>query len=358
MIKTDGKTIVLTGGGTAGHVLPCVALLPYLKTKFDKIYYIGSTSTAERKIIEDAGLKFFALECVKFRRSLNPKSLLKNAFIPFGFIKSRAAAQKILRELSPDIVFSKGGFVALPVVRAAKALKIPVVAHESDATLGLANKLSVGACDKICTTFKIEGDKFVHTGSLIRQKIYKGQPGVVLSRHFEKGTESAKRNLLVMGGSLGARRINEAVSAALPELLKDYNIIHICGRNKAGVTSAPHNYIQLEFVNDIENYIAWADIVVSRAGSNTLCELLVNGKPTLFIPLSTGRGDQIDNANIVIKENAGAVLNEDKMDTDSFLSAIASVWDKREAYKTNSKCVVKDGTKAVFDTIYSVVCHA
>jgi UDP-N-acetylglucosamine--N-acetylmuramyl-(pentapeptide) pyrophosphoryl-undecaprenol N-acetylglucosamine transferase len=354
--KNAGKTIVLTGGGTAGHVLPHLALLPHLKATFNKIYYIGSTNLAERKIIEDAGVPFYPLKCVKFRRSFSPKNIVKNAMIPFGFLKSKKQATKILNQLTPDIVFSKGGFVALPVVLAAKARRIPVVAHESDATLGLANRLSVGACTKICTTFEIEGDKFVHAGSLIRQKIYNGNAEIVARRH-DMPLAKTDQNLLVLGGSLGATKVNEAVRSALTDLSKQYNIIHVCGRGKTADVSAP-GYVQLEYIQDIENYIAWADVVVSRAGSNTLCELMVCGKPTLFIPLSTGRGDQIDNVKIVQKYNAGGVLLESALNNASLVRGLRETWDNRETYAKNAYKVTKDGTKGVFDTIFSVVCDA
>jgi len=358
MVNTKGMTIVLTGGGTAGHVLPHIALLPHLRKQFKKIYYIGGTNPAERQIIEREGIEFFPLECVKLRRGLNLKNLARNLMIPVGFVKSVKTAGRILDELKPDIIFSKGGFVALPVVKAASSRNIPVVAHESDATLGLANKLSVKHCTKICTTFKIDdgrgNGKFVHTGSPIRPTIYKGSKDVVAKRH----NLTDKRNLLVMGGSLGAARINQSVLDAAQELTKVYNVIHVCGRGKVSPVENIKNYIQLEFVDDVENYIAWADVVVSRAGSNALCELAVLGKPSLFIPLSTGRGDQVHNVRQLEESSAALVLLEDNLSPCTLASSIETVWQNRELYSANFETLIKDGTKDIYNTIYSVVSHA
>ena len=401
------RTIVLTGGGTAGHVTPHVALLPHLRQSFSKIHYIGGKSPTERAIIEREGVPFSQLECVKYHRGCSMRDILHNILIPWGYLRSVKRAKAILCDLRPDVVFSKGGFVALPVVRAARGLGIPVVAHESDASMGLANKLSVGACKKICTTFAgaCGGKKAVHTGSPIRPQIYRGKAEVVARRHgvknpparcatpFEKGGRIgneeredagvARRNLLVTGGSLGAGRINAAVRENLAELTRNWNIIHICGRGKTadmgkvgGAGGAMREagaqilgrYVQVEFVDDIENYYAWADVVVARAGSNMLCELLAIGKPTLFVPLATGRGDQIQNVRYVREANAGGVLFEKEFaggkkgagrgDTGVFVNAVEEVWNMRGVYAKNAPKVVKDGTKEIYNTIYGVVCEA
>ena len=411
MIKANKKAIVLTGGGTAGHVLPHLALLPYLKTKFDKIYYIGSTKESERALVMGAGAgcgagagegcgagagrvagdgrvagagagsmvgrgvdEFFPLECVKLRRGISVKNVCKNLCIPLGFIKSVRVAKSVLRKIKPDIVFSKGGFVALPVVRSARALKIPVVAHESDATLGLANRLSLSACDVVCTTFPSTaktGGKFVHTGSPIRASIYSGDRAVVTARHFAGACNDrlgTRPNLLVLGGSLGAVKINTAVWGAQKELCARYNVIHVCGKGKTDRHENPKNnathdqqrvlvgaetgaYVSLEFVNDIENYLAWADVVVSRAGSNTLCELMVLGKPTLFIPLASGRGDQIDNVNEMTKHNACGVLFERDITPEKFVASVGEVFKNRVTYRKNAKTAVTDGVGAICSQI-------
>ena len=361
MIKTkheNKKTILLTGGGTAGHILPNLALLPYLETSFNRIYYIGSTKESERKIVEDAGIQFFQIKSVKLYRGLGVKDIMNNLKIPFGFLKSKRQAAKLLAELTPDIVFSKGGFVALPVVRAAKSRRIPVIVHESDASLGLANRLSVDCCIKICTSFDLgkNNKKFINTGSLIRSQIYKGDREIVINRHHLWsavnfiGTVPQRLNLLVLGGSLGAAKINSVIGSAIWELVKKYTVIHICGRDKT--SDARHDqYIQIEYVEDIENYFAWADIVISRAGSNTMSELMVLGKSTLFIPLSTGRGDQLDNIAQIQRHNSGGVLLEKDLDKNMLLKKLDEVWADRDMYTENSKSVIKDGTKHVYDII-------
>jgi UDP-N-acetylglucosamine--N-acetylmuramyl-(pentapeptide) pyrophosphoryl-undecaprenol N-acetylglucosamine transferase len=365
------KTIVLTGGGTAGHVLPHLAILPYLRESFDNIYYIGGTNETEERIVTSAGVEFYKIRCTKLRRGMNIKNIISNLAIPVGYFKSVAEARAILKKLKPDVVFSKGGFVALPVVRAAKSLKIRVVAHESDMTVGLANKLSAGASTKICTTFKTtaerqKSDKFVYTGSPIREKIYKGERNIVNARHnltsgfggmVEVNLAAGKpmRNLLVVGGSSGAKAINDVVIAAR-DRLREYNIIHICGTGKgAGVVNTAY-YTKVEYVDDIENYFAWADIVVSRAGSGAMCELMVLKKPTLFIPYASGRGDQVENVREMLKENAYGVLYEKDLTVDGFVDAVNDVWRNRDKYIKNAGNVVKDGTRNIYDTIYGVVC--
>jgi UDP-N-acetylglucosamine--N-acetylmuramyl-(pentapeptide) pyrophosphoryl-undecaprenol N-acetylglucosamine transferase len=296
-------------------------------------------------------------------------------------------ARKILRKIKPDVIFSKGGFVAYPVVRAGARLGIPVVAHESDMTLGLSNRISVKYCTKICTTFaKTAGnggrdkcEKFLHTGSPIRPRIYNGKREIVTKRHFLNGAgvssrggngqktsgadmknsrEKDKLNLLVLGGSLGAVRINTAVIDALPGLAGDYNIIHICGRGKTGNASGQTGgYARVEFAEDIENYLDWADLVVSRAGSNALCELMVLGKPTLFIPLSAGRGDQIDNAKEVLRCNAGKVLYEEDLTPDALVRNINAVRDGRVLFSKNARKAVAAGNDNIFNTICGVLSH-
>ena len=391
--------IVLTGGGTAGHVIPHLAVLPYLRESFSEIHYIGSHNGIEKNIIsaQAAGVVYHSVTTVKLRRSID----LRNLLIPFKLLRGIGEAKKVLKTLEPDIVFSKGGFVAYPVVRAAAKLGIPVIAHESDMTMGLANRLSAKHCRVICTTFKKTAaasfkktnngrqPRFIHTGSPIRQVIFNGIGVKVQRRHGfsqlgktddeTKGQSEADRpvskgNLLVIGGSLGATKINEAVRAALGGLLKNYNIVHICGKGK--VTAQPSGneqisgtnqtqplsgvnnggYVQLEFADDIQNYFAWADVVVSRAGSNALCELLALGKPTLFIPLATGRGDQIENAGEVLKTNAAAVLWEQDLTSQRLTKQVNEVYKNSSKYSKNAvKMGDSNGAKRIAGVIVDTV---
>ena len=351
------KTIVLTGGGTAGHVLPHFALLPHIEKHFDRIIYAGRTHGIERDLIEKHNttahteIKYHGITAVKLRRSFD----LRNLSIPFKLIKGMSEAKTLLKQIKPDIVFSKGGFVAYPVVRAAARLKIPVIAHESDMTMGLANRLSAKHCTKICTTFEqtartnSKTSKFIHTGSPIRAGIYNGNAAAVAHDNLT----AEKRNLLITGGSQGAQNINNAILSALNELLPIYNIIHICGKGKKRDVNSPLNYIQLEYADNIGDYFAWADIVVSRAGSNALCELIALGKPTLFIPLSraASRGDQIQNADFVKSKNAAEVLPEENLTPETLLSAINKVYQNRQTYIKNAAKLSLDGTAKIANII-------
>lgn len=348
------KTIVLTGGGTAGHVVPCIALLPHLRKHFDKIYYIGSHEGIERKIIKEqaVGVEYFSVATAKLRRSFD----VRNLMIPFKVSKGVAQAKRILKDLKPDVLFSKGGFVAYPVCRAAAKLGIPVVAHESDMTMGLANRLCAKYCKTICTTFEKTAcqPKMVYTGSPLRAEIYNGIPIKVERRH---GFSNGKGNLLVFGGSLGAMKINEAVCNSLNEL--DFNIVHICGKGK--VTDIKRkDYVQLEYVSDIQNYFAWADVVVSRAGSGSVCELLALRKPTLFIPLSKAqsRGDQIENAEEVLKAGAAAVLWEEDLTVKSLVKHVNEVYKNHTKYEKNAVNMGElDGTKKIAEIILKTALH-
>lgn len=350
--KHGDLRIVLTGGGTAGHVIPHLAILPVLKKNFAEIHYIGSHEGIEKKIIAEqaAGVTYHSVTTAKLRRSFD----LRNLAIPFKLCSGVRQASKILKQIKPDAVFSKGGFVAYPVVRAAAKLKIPVVAHESDMTMGLANKMSAKFCKVICTTFAktAQGkENMIHTGSPLRDRIFNGISIKVERRHLFK-TDTGRGNLLIIGGSLGATKINQAVRAVLDKL--DFNIVHICGKGKVDESIKIDGYVQLEFVNDIEHYFAWADIVISRAGSNALCELLALKKPTLFIPLSKAqsRGDQLENAAEVKAIKAAEVLFEESLCEQTLIDAIAKLYKNRDVYAKNaSKMGELNGTDKIAEII-------
>jgi UDP-N-acetylglucosamine--N-acetylmuramyl-(pentapeptide) pyrophosphoryl-undecaprenol N-acetylglucosamine transferase len=280
--------------------------------------------------------------------------------IPFKLTKGVAEAGKILKRLRPVVIFSKGGFVAYPVVRAAAKLGINVIAHESDMTMGLANKLSAKHCTTVCTTFletaeannkKTQSNKFVATGSPIRAELYNGDKDIVQVRH---NTDLKKTNMLVTGGSIGAAKINEVIRAALPQLTREFNIIHLCGKGKLDDTVMRSSYTQLEFASDIENYFAWADIIVSRAGSNTICELMTLGKAVLFIPLSkmNSRGDQIENAEMLRNNNAAAVLSEDELTQEKLIAEIHQLYKNKAKLEQATKNLGSlDGTRRICEII-------
>ena len=273
------KRIVLTGGGTAGHVTPNMALVPKLIDEGYNIYYIGSYEGMEKKLIEDIGVTYYGISSGKLRRYFD----IKNFSDPFRVIKGFFEAKKILKKLRPDVVFSKGGFVTVPVVIAAKQLHIPVIIHESDMTPGLANKL-----------------------------------------------------LLVIGGSLGSVAINNAIRSNIDALLEKYQIIHLCGRNNLDESlEGREGYKQFEYVKDeLKHYFACANVVVSRAGANAICELLALRKPNILIPLGleASRGDQILNAESFENQGYSYVLQEKDVTSETLLNAVNSVYEDRDKY--------------------------
>lgn len=338
------RSIVLTGGGTAGHVLPNIALLPYLQQHFDKIYYLGG-SGMEKDIAAKNNLEYYEITTVKLKRKLTPENLL----IPFRLLKGISQAKKILRQLRPTVVFSKGGFVALPVVYAAASLGIKVVAHESDLSMGLANRLTAKKCQTICTTFPLAKNKYpqvVQTGAIIRQSIYQGDPSKI------NLPANGKPNLLVMGGSLGAVAINQAVWSALKPLCARYNVLHLTGKGKAQENLHQEHYLQVEYLESPQHAFAWADIVVARAGSGTVCELLALRKPAIYIPLpkAESRGDQIQNAAYLQSLGVCAVIEQANLNETVLLNTIDEVCQKRKQIVDNcARQTWVDGTRRIID---------
>ncbi len=328
------KKILLTGGGTAGHVTPNIALMPALRDAGYEIVYIGSYDGIEKKLIEDLGVPYYGISTGKLRRYKS----LKNLSDPFRVIKGYGQAVKLIKELKPDIVFSKGGFVSVPVVKAAAHKKVPVILHESDMTPGLANKLSMGSAVKVCCNFPetvetLPAKKAVLTGSPIRAELRSGNrlKGLDLC-----GFTADKPVILVVGGSTGAVRVNEAIRSILPELLRQYQVAHLCGKGKTDESlNNIKGYVQFEYINkEMKDMFAMADIVVSRAGANAICELLALKKPNLLIPLSANasRGDQILNANSFKKQGYSSVLPEEDITPESLLAAINDLYANKNTY--------------------------
>ncbi|VYU55326.1 undecaprenyldiphospho-muramoylpentapeptide beta-N-acetylglucosaminyltransferase [Clostridium paraputrificum] len=346
--------IIMTGGGTAGHVTPNLALIPSLKEAGFEIKYIGSKDGIEKEIIESKGIPYYGISSGKLRRYFD----IKNFTDPFKVFKGILEAKKILTNEKPNIVFSKGGFVAVPVVIAASIKKIPVVAHESDITPGLANKLSAPFCDKLCVTFReslsfVKDNKGVLTGSPIRSEILSGSK---LQGKQICGFKDEKEILFIMGGSLGSKVINDVIRENLDEILTKFNVIHICG--KGNLDSKLQNYIgykQFEFVSEeLPHLMKAADYIVSRAGANSIFEFLALKKPTLLIPLSrkASRGDQILNANSFKKEGYSLVLEEEEITKESFLSHLGELRTrKRELISKMNAKQGEVGTPAVIKTI-------
>ena len=328
------KRIVLTGGGTAGHVTPNMALVPKLIDEGYDIAYIGSYEGMERKLIDDIGVPYYGISSGKLRRYFD----LKNFTDPFRVIKGYFEAKKILKKLHPNVVFSKGGFVTVPVVIAAKKLHIPVIIHESDMTPGLANKLSIPSASKVCCNFPetiehLPKGKAVLTGSPIRQELFQGRKETGLKLC---GFQADKPVLLIIGGSLGSVAINNAIRNNLDELLKTYQIIHLCGRGNLDQSlDTRKGYRQFEYVkDDLKHYFACADVVISRAGANAICELLALRKPNVLIPLglNASRGDQILNAKSFEKQGYSYVLQEEDVTSETLLNAVNTVYSQRQTY--------------------------
>ncbi len=330
------KRIVLTGGGTAGHVTPNIALLPTLKKLDYDIHYIGSYEGIEKKLIEDFDIPYYGISTGKLRRYFD----VKNFSDPFRVVKGFSEAKKILKEIKPDIVFSKGGFVSVPVFRAAAALKIPCIIHESDMTPGLANKLCIPVAEKICCNFpetllNLPEDKAVLTGSPIREELKQGSR---LAGLEFCGFSANLPVIMVIGGSLGAANVNKAVRDALPMLLEDFQVVHICGQGKVdNLLLTTKGYKQFEYVkSELKDLFAMADVVISRAGANAICELLALKKPNLLIPLSAGsRGDQILNAKSFESQGFSIVLDEDDITEKLLTDKVHELYFTRHSYIEN-----------------------
>lgn len=328
------KKIVLTGGGTAGHVTPNIALLPRLKELGYDISYIGSYDGIEKKLITDFDIPYYGIATGKFRRYLDVKNLTD----PFRVIKGFGEARKYLKKINPDIVFSKGGFVSVPVVRAAATLHIPCIIHESDMTPGLANKMCIPAARKVCCNFPetvtmLPKDKAVLTGSPIREELAKGDKIAALDLC---GFTANKPVILVIGGSLGAASVNQAVRDALPMLLEDFQVVHICGREKIdNMLLHEKGYMQFEYVKaELKDIFAMADVVISRAGANSICELLALKKPNLLVPLSakSSRGDQILNARSFESQGYSMVINDDDLSPELLVEKVTELYFMRQTF--------------------------
>ena len=351
------KKIVLTGGGTAGHVTPNIALLPGLKELGYEIHYIGSYEGIESKLIADFDIPYYGIATGKFRRYLDPKNLTD----PFRVIKGYTEARKILKQIQPDIVFSKGGYVSVPVVRAAASLKIPCIIHESDMTPGLANKLCIPVAEKVCCNFPetmqyIPEDKAILTGSPIREELSKGNKIAALDLC---GFDANTPVIMVIGGSLGAANVNKAVRDALPELLKDFQVVHICGKDKIdNMLLTTKGYKQFEYVKaELKDIFAMADVVISRAGANAICELLASKKPNVLIPLMAGsRGDQILNAKSFESQGYSKVLMEDDITNQLLVDTVHELYfNKRTYIESMSNSHQQNAIKTILSLIEETV---
>ena len=303
------KKIIFTGGGTGGHIMPNLAIIEELKNKY-QIAYIGGKNGMEKDIVKN--VPFFEVTTCKLIRSFS----LSNLLIPFKLCKGYFEAKKILKSEKPNLIFSKGGYVAVPVVWAAKKLNIPIVSHESDYSIGLANKLTSKFSKAVCTSFEDTAKSIkngVYTGSPIRKEILNGNKNNLINK---LNLNQSLPNLLVVGGSLGSKTINSFIENNSKEICKKFNIIHITGKNND--IKSFKNYNTINYVDNIGDYYNLADIVITRGGSNVLFELLALKKPMLVIPLEKGsRGDQVLNANLFEKYGVCTKLMESEIEENN-----------------------------------------
>lgn len=348
------KRIILTGGGTAGHVTPNIALLPRLKELGYDIQYIGSYNGMEKGLIEPLGIPYHGISSGKLRRYFS----LQNFTDPFRVLKGFGEAKKLIKELQPDVIFSKGGFVTVPVVMAGKKCKVPTIIHESDMTPGLANKISIPAATKICCNFPetlehLPKEKVVFTGSPIRQELLTGNADAALKFC---GLSSGKPVILIIGGSLGSVVVNNAVREILPDLLKDFHVIHLCGKGKVDDSlKSLEGYVQFEYIkSELKDLFALADVVISRAGANAICELLALHKPNLLIPLSANasRGDQILNARSFERQGFSKVLEEEELNKSTLLDSLQTLFRDKESY---IKAMQQSNQQNSIDTIIELI---
>ena len=348
------KKIVLTGGGTAGHVTPNIALMPALKERGFDLHYIGSYEGIERSLINQCGIPYYPVSSGKMRRYKS----FKNFTDIFRILKGFFDSVKHLRKIQPAAVFSKGGYVVVPVTFAARILGIPVVIHESDITPGLANRLIIPFAEKICVSFPetlnyLPKDKGVITGTPIRAELWEGSK--------EKGLEicgfdklTPKPVVLATGGSQGSVAINKQIISTLPKLLEKFHVIHLCGDGNVR-DSLRDGYAPFEYAkDDLPHLLAAADVVVSRAGANTIFELLALAKPNILIPLPkhASRGDQLLNAESFENQGFSMLINEDDLEDNMLYERITELYDNRELYVNKMKASNKgNGVDAVVSAI-------
>lgn len=348
------KRIVLTGGGTAGHVTPHLSLIPRLKEMGYDIHYIGTENGIEHQMIAQIpGITYHSVKSGKLRRYFS----LQNFTDPFRVIWGAFQSIGLMRKLKPNVCFSKGGFVSVPVVIGAWLCRVPAVCHESDLTPGLANRICAKFATKVATTFpecaKALGEKGVNTGTPLRPELFQGSRAAGLAM---AGFDGQKPVLLMTGGSLGAQSVNKCLREALPNLLPKMDVLHLCGKGNLDESLLDlEGYCQKEFLSaEMPDALAVADLVLSRAGSNTLSELLALHKPMLLVPypLGASRGDQIENAKSYQRQGLARVLMQEDMTAETMTAALEELLNDRAELEEALKAYpVQDGTEPVLELI-------
>ncbi|MBO8157534.1 MAG: undecaprenyldiphospho-muramoylpentapeptide beta-N-acetylglucosaminyltransferase [Bacillaceae bacterium] len=349
------KTIVFTGGGTAGHVVVNLALIPEFLHEGWNVHYIGSYQGIERQLIEPMkGVTYHGISTGKLRRYFDKENFKD----PFRVMKGTMQSYLLLKKINPRVVFSKGGFVAVPVVTAARLCHIPALIHESDYTPGLANKLAVPFAKKVLVTFPetkkyLPEKKTEWIGAVIRDELFQGDRE---AGYRFCGFTHNKPVLLIMGGSSGSKKINDAVRNNLDQLLETFQIIHICGKGKIDKSIEKFGYVQFEYVRDeLKDILAITDLVISRAGANSIYEFLALKKPMLLIPLSreASRGDQILNARSFEKQGFARVVEEEELTDERFVLEVHKLWEDKEDMMKNMKR--NDQSEKTKDKVFQMI---
>lgn len=339
------QTIVFAGGGTAGHVMPNIALINELKSEYNCVYVGGDGM--EKNICRERGIPFYSIKTVKFRRD----AMLKNIAVPFKLTSCVKSAKAALAEINPQLIFSKGGYAALPAVLAAK--NIPVLSHESDFSAGLATKLAKRKSKYVLCAFEDCAQKFkngLYVGTPLNRELYRGA-----SKKAAYGLNGNKPVLAVIGGSSGATAINDCTVAALPELLKTFDVIHVTGKNKSGAPKQA-GYCPVEFENNMKDLYATCDVIITRAGANALAECIALKVPTVAIPLEkASRGDQLQNAEHFKNKGAIKLLREADMTADSLVATARDMYKNKFKYVSTMSGIAVDGTARICKIIRETI---
>jgi len=328
------KTIALTGGGSAGHVTPNINLIPYINSYFNKIIYIGSESGIEKELTESLPLEYFSIPTTKFKRSL----ALSNLLIPYKVYLGYKAAKKILIDTQADVVFSKGGYVSVPVAFACSRLHIPLIIHESDLTMGLANKIARRFANKVCTSFR-ETANNLENGLFVGAPLISSPPRAEIVKRLKNNYHIERPVCLVVGGSLGAKTLNELVWKHLDLLTKTHHVLHITGKGKSKPNIKHNHYTQLEYTTYMREILTLTDIAITRGGSNMIFELLSANVPMLIIPLEHGsRGDQVNNGEYFANKGYALLLREKNL--NSFPETFSSLLARSKFMRFNNRHVL------------------
>ena len=326
----DKKKICFTGGGTLGHVMPNLYLAEELG-QYD-LMYIGA-GKVEKDAVEKAKIKYFEIRATKLRRG----KFFVNLRVPFELVRAIKQAKRILKQNKPDLIVSKGGFVALPVCIAGRKLRIPIISHESDYSFGLANKIILHFSNVMCVNYEHLADSkknIVYTGPVISSSFNYSN----IKADVKLDIDLNKPTILIIGGSSGSKAINQAVWGGLAQLTSRYNLIHITGKGNMSKHKAP-NYNQIELSNNIPYLFSISDLIVGRAGAGVVFECAYMHKPMLLIPLQNGqsRGDQVQNANYFYKLGCARILEEFKLSPSNLARSIELVLPLTKEMSANLK---------------------